>query len=129
MMSLKWCIVSIAMLSSPAEGGDSMVCGKPSIREVLKKDTRDVSAQTWADISKTGEKQVKDMAALVEKTNQELLALEAEAAAKKGESSVSSLSVEESKGLIEKTFSSGGTFPSAEKATLWDCGYGMAAFD
>jgi len=129
MMSLKWCIVSIAMLSSPAEGGDSMVCGKPSIREVLKKDTRDVSAQTWADISKTGEKQVKDMAALVEKTNQELLALEAEAAAKKGESSVSSLSAEESKGLIEKTFSSGGTFPSAEKATLWDCGYGMAAFD
>jgi len=70
------------------------------------------------------------MDAKVEKTNQELVTLEAEAAAKKGESSPSSLTPEESKGLIEQAFKKGsGTFESAEDASLYDCGYGDAAFE
>jgi uncharacterized coiled-coil DUF342 family protein len=129
MFALK-CIVSIAVLSSLVEGGDSMVCGKPSIREALKKDTKDITEQTWADISKTAESQLKGMAALVEKTNQELLALEARVAAKKGESTPSKLTADESKSLIAKAFGpNSGTFHDAQSASDYDCGYGETAFE
>jgi hypothetical protein len=40
------------MSSFPVEGGDSMVCGKQSIREALKKDTTDISEGTWKNIQK-----------------------------------------------------------------------------
>jgi len=115
-------------MSSLAEAGDSMVCGKASIREALKKDTKDISAKTWADIQKTAETQVKEMGDLVDRTHQELLDLEAKIAAKRAESAPSTLTDEESKSLIEKAFG-GDTFPNAGEAARLDCGYGDAVYE
>jgi len=104
-----------------------MVCGKQSIREALKKDTTDISEQTWKNIAKTGEVQVTKMEAQVAKLHEELVQLEADVAAKKAESSPSNLTPEEIKGLIESAFG-GDTFPSAAEAARLDCGFGEAAF-
>jgi DNA repair exonuclease SbcCD ATPase subunit len=130
MTSLKWCIVGVAMLSSLAEAGDSMVCGKPSIRDVLHKANDDMSEQNWADIAKTAEKQLTLMAKLVSDTNQELIDLEAKIAAKAGESTPSMLDAAQSKALIAKAFVAGGTsFQSAADAAHYDCGFGQNAWE
>lgn len=122
---MKWCILVIAMLSSPVYAGDSAVCGKPSIREVLKKDTKDVNEQTWASIQKTAEGAVADMARDVERKNQELVDLEAQVAAKKGQSAPTLLSEAEYTAVIGGAFGGDANFADASEAAKYDCGYGM----
>lgn len=100
-----------------------MVCGKPSIRDALKEDTKDVSESTWNDIETTATYQVGEMAKKVKTLAAELVDLEAKTDAKRKEGKDSELSAEECSDLIKSAF--GGTgFPSAAEAKTIDCGYG-----
>lgn len=113
------------MLASLAEAGDSMVCGKPSIRDVLKKDTKDVNSQVWASVAKTADEAVTKLAADVAQKNQELLDLEAERDRKAGQAAPAELDSAAVKSLISGAFGGDANFADAAEAASTDCGYGM----
>lgn len=113
------------MLCSPVDAGDSMVCGKPSIRDVLKRDTADVNEQMWMSIQKTAEDNMGLMARDVERKEEELKELEAQAKAKEGEAQPTKVQGDELNTLLGKAFGGDANFADAAEAAKYDCGYGM----
>jgi len=141
-MTAKLCFaVGVVMLSCAAHAdtdpsmvadtGPSMVCGKPSIREALQMDAKDVSAQTWQTVQTTAVAQSEEMDKTVVKLQDELTALDEKVEVKKNEKALSLLTESESKALIESAFDAEGdklkTFAGAAQAKDLDCGYGEAA--
>jgi len=112
------------MLSSAAHAmtTPSEVCGKPEIRTYLAMDTKDVSEQTWQNVKNTAQSQLEEMEKTEVKLTQELSDLNAKVTAKGLENTLSSLTTEESKVLIQSIFGDG-SFASAEEAKSIDCGY------
>lgn len=116
--------MGVAMLAHSAQAGDSMVCGKPSIREVLGKDYQDVPEQVWASIQKTAESAVATLVTDIERQEQKIKDLEAQAAAKKGQSKPQELDDAGLKALVKIAFGGEGNLADAAEATKYDCGYG-----
>lgn len=113
-----------AILVASVHAGDSMVCGKPSIRETLKVPYKNVHEQKWASIQKTVEEQVEVMARDVERAEQDLVHLEEQAAKKGAESSPGSLDEAAVKNLINSAFGGDDNFADAAQAIKYDCGSG-----
>jgi len=133
-MTAKLCfVVGVGMLScaAHAQTGPSMVCGKPSIREALQMDAKDVSAQTWQTVQTTADAQSEEMEKTVVKLQDELTALNEKVEVKKNEKALPLLTESESKALIESAFVAEGdklkTFANAAEAKRLDCGYSEAA--
>lgn len=100
-----------------------MVCGKPSIRDALKEDVKDISGQTWQDIQLTAENAIKDIKLKISKLDTDVKDIEKQIKAKEGESTPTEVKDKELDELIGKAFGGQDNFKDPAEATATDCGF------